>query len=183
MTNNDPTLSRPFLELATIAAEFCKLIENAASTPRPELIRSLAGFVPLLYLRGSLLNADEPEYPEANERYVTEEQWENAFSSLRAIFGELDEFWHIDYTESSHNDPLKASMADCLADVYQDLKDFVMLYKQSSYAARENAVYSCQVLFRERWGQRLALLLPVLHAIRSDIPAAYNGFDDDLQMP
>jgi len=172
MPNNDTTLSRPILELAAMATEYCKLIENATTGEHEAFIKSLKGFIPLLYLRGSLLAATEPEYPEANERYVTEEQWEVVFLNLRDHFGEKDEFWFVDYNEISHNDPVKTSVSECLTDIYQDLKDFVLLYKKNSLAARENAVFSCQSLFHDRWGQRLAQLLPYIHTV---------GFESDRQ--
>ncbi len=181
MNQNDQTLTRAVLEVVAIADEFCKYLEDAGSQSSDQLIKALRGFVPLLYLRGSLLKATEPEYPEANERYITEEQWENMFNNLRNLFGESDEFWYIDYMEANHHDPIKASMAECLADVYQDLNDFVMLFKQNSLAARENAIFSCHMLFHERWGQRLALLLPVLHALQSERGnQTYDNLEDNL---
>ncbi len=165
MPNNDPTLSRPILELAAMATTYCSLIENAKTDDHEVFMKSLKGFIPLLYLRGSLLTATEPEFPEANERYVTEEQWEVVFLNLRDLFGKKDEFWYIDYNETSHYDPVKASISECLTDIYQDLKDFVLLYKKNSLSARENAIYSCHSLFHDRWGQRLAQLLPYLHSM------------------
>jgi hypothetical protein len=165
MTNNDPTLARPVLELAAIASSYCSLIENAGSGDHDSFVKSLKGFIPLLYLRGSLLIASEPEFPEANERYVTEEQWEVVFLVLRNLFGDKDEFWFVDYNETSHYDPVKASISECLTDIYQDLKDFELLFKKNSFAARENALYSCQSLFQIRWGLRLAQLLPYVHSI------------------
>jgi hypothetical protein len=178
MTVNDPTLARPVLELVTIADEYCRLIESNVIDDQAGLIRTLTGFAPLLYLRGSLLTASEPEYPEANERFVTEAEWEHVFNKLRASLGKYDEFWHIDHAETSHYDPIKASISEGLADVYQDLKDFVRLYKQNSYAARENAIFSCQSLFKKRWGQRLATLLPVLHAIHYHNSSGIDSFDE-----
>jgi hypothetical protein len=40
-----------------------------------------------------------------------------------------------------------------------------LLFKKPSLAARENAIHECKVLFDEHWGQRLANLLPVIHAL------------------
>lgn len=179
MSNNDPTLSRPVLELVTIATEYCHLIESAQPSEQNEtFMKALTGFIPLLYLRGSLLQAAEPEHPEANERYVTAEQWDAQFLNLREVFGDSDEFWHIDYAELSHNDPIKASLAECLTDVYQDLKDFVLLFKQNSLAARENAIYSCFQLFQQRWGKCLAMVLPYLHAMTLNADSSiHEGFD------
>lgn len=176
MSKHDPTLSRPVLELVTIATEYCLLIESAQpSGQNKAFMKTLTGFIPLLYLRGSLLTAAGPEHPEANERYVTAEQWDAQFLNLREVFGDSDEFWHIDYTELSHNDPIKASLAECLTDVYQDLKDFVLLFKQNSLAARENAIYSCFQLFQQRWGNCLAMVLPYLHTL--NLNADYSLHD------
>jgi hypothetical protein len=179
MPVNDPTLSRPILEMAAIASEYCILIEKVKAGDQEAFLKSLKGFIPLLYLRGSLLTASEPEFPEANERYVTEEQWEVVFLNLRNLFGKLDEFWLVDYNETSHYDPVKASISECLTDIYQDLKDFVILYKKSNLASRENAIFSCQSLFHDHWGLRMAQLLPYLHTISFE-PAKQNeiGFFD-----
>lgn len=168
MTQNDPTLSRTNLEMVTIASEYCSLIENADKHDRPTFLKTLCGFVPLLYLRGNLLQAAPPEFPEANERFVTEEQWDGIFTSLRELLGEQDEFSYIGTTEYDEQATLRGSLSEHLADVYQDLNDFVLLFKKPLLAARENAIYECQQLFRERWGSRLAIILPVLHDLANN---------------
>lgn len=175
MTNTDPTLERPVIEFAALATAYCKLIEEANST---ELLQNLQGYIPMLYLRGNLLKASPPEYPEANERFVTEEEWEAVFLKLRNLFSDKDEFWHIDYVEANHNDPVKQSLSECLTDAYQDLKDFLLLYKQNSLAARQNAVFSCQQLFYRRWGLRLAIVLPYLHGLL-DFPVDEAGIAEE----
>lgn len=166
--DQDHTLTRPILEMVTIASEFCNFLEDTANLQRNTFFKSLQGLVPLLYLRGSLLPAIEPEFPEANERYVTEEQYEGLFMAIRELTNDLDEFWYVDHTGSQITETVKGSISEHLADVYQDLKDFVMLYKKNSLAARENAIASCKELFNEHWGQRLANLLSVIHELRSE---------------
>jgi hypothetical protein len=83
MSENDPTLSRSILELVTIATEFCNLVENCSSQNKVELVKSLQSFAPLLYLRGTLIPVIQPEDTEMSERFVTEEQWETVFLTLR----------------------------------------------------------------------------------------------------
>jgi hypothetical protein len=175
MEQNDRTLTRPILEMVTIASEFCNFLEDAANLNQQSFFKSLQGLVPLLYLRGSLLPVIEPEYPEANERYVTEEQYEGLFMSLRELIGDLDEFWFVDHAGSQITETVKGSIAEHLSDVYQDLKDFVMLYKKNALAARENAIASCRELFSDHWGQRLANLLSVVHELQSDVNPESKG--------
>lgn len=179
MTQNDPTLSRANLEMVTIAGEYCSLIEDSGRHDRPTFLKTLCGFVPLLYLRGNLLQAAPPEFPEANERFVTEEQWDGIFTTLRELLGEQDEFSYIGSTKYDEQATLRGSLSEHLADVYQDLNDFVRLFKKPLLAARENAIYECQQLFRERWGSRLAIILPVLHNLTNAKALDHDKADDE----
>jgi len=167
--SNDPTLSRNILEMAAVASEFCSFLEDAPKLEQEVFFSSLQGLVPLLYLRGSLLPEIVPEFPEADERFVTEEQWEGLFNNLRGITDDLDEFWYIDHTGTHIVETLKGSFAEHLTDVYQDLKDFILLFKKTQLASRENAVSSCKANFIPHWGRRLANLLPALHQVKSDV--------------
>ncbi len=47
--------------------------------------------------------------------------------------------------------------------MYQDLKDFVLLYGKGTQAAQENAAYSCRYYFDTHWGPRAIRLLDVVH--------------------
>ncbi|MBU1369515.1 MAG: DUF5063 domain-containing protein [Bacteroidetes bacterium] len=180
MATNDPTLSRNVLEMVAVSSEFCSFLEDASNLKPEVFFSSLQGLVPLLYLRGSLLPDIEPEYPEANARFVTEEQWEGLFNSLRELTGEQDEFWIIDHTGTHITDTLKGSFAEHLTDVYQDMKDFVLLFKKPQLASRENAIASCKENFIPHWGRRLANLLPALHQVKSDANLARNSDKDEL---
>jgi hypothetical protein len=174
MSNTDDlTLSRNVLEMVTIADEFCRMTEDCKSLTTEAFLKSLNSFSALLYLRGTLLPAIIPEYPEANERFVTEEQWENIFNSCREKTGDYDLFYFL----SSHDpfaEPEKGSLAECVADVYQDMKDFVLLFRKPKLAARENAIAGARELFAQRWGPILVRVLSVLHSIH------YNNTSQDF---
>lgn len=176
MTQNDSTLSRTIIEMVTIAGEYCSYIEQWSSHSQPAFLRSMKSFVPLLYLRGSLLPSIQPEFPEANERFVTEETWEGIFLGLRQLIGEQDEFTYVGLSNFHEQAMLKGSLAEHFADVYQDMKDFVLLFKKPSQASRENAVFECRAQF-VTWGFKLATILPVLHSI--NVVPEESTFDSD----
>lgn len=179
MTQQDPTLSRANLELVTIAGEFCNLIESCQSHDRTTFLKTLRSFVPLLYLRGSLIQAELPAFPDANERFVTEEQWDGLFTSMRELLADKDEFFYAGISEYGEDTLLRGSLSEHLADIYQDLKDFILLFKKPSLASRENAIYECSTLFDERWGQRLSNILPIIHTFNSR-PTKDTDFQDDF---
>jgi hypothetical protein len=178
MTDTDDiTLSRNVLEMVAIADEFCRMTEDSHKLNPDAFLKSLNSFSALLYLRGSLLPVIVPEYPEANERFVTEEQWENIFNVCRDKTGSHDVFYFL----SSHDalaESEKTSIAEGVADVYQDMKDFVVLFRKPLLAARENAVASCRELFVHRWGPILARLMPVLHELNHQ--SASGGVAEQL---
>jgi hypothetical protein len=176
MDEKDLSLSRNVLEFVTIAGEYCKLLENIEPQNRQEHISSLQRFLPLLYFRGTLLPDIQPSDPDSTERYVTQEQWENIFNNLRDFFAETDVFllpesW-IEQSEST-----KTSISEFLTDAYQDLMDFILLYKKPHFTARENAIYEIKHLFESNWGKKLSILIPVLHQITS--PEKDHALIDD----
>lgn len=160
---DDITLSKPVAELVTIAGEYCYYLETVEDKSKKGILEFTHRILPLLYLKGTMLPVIEVEYPEADERFVTEEQWETVFTTLREKFGVDDEYWIIDPLYINETEPLKASISENLSDIYQDMKDLVKLYEKNTFAARENAVKSCKELFSKHWGYKIGNLHNRLH--------------------
>jgi len=167
MTNipEDITLTKPVLETVAIAQEFCDYIESCETKSSKGVLEFIHRILPLLYLKGTFLPKIEVEYPEANERFITQEQWENIFTMLRDKFGADDEYWIINPDLLNENEPIKASLAENIADIYQDMKDFVLLFKKNTHASRQNAANECRTLFQTHWGYRIGNIVPKVHYI------------------
>jgi len=161
--HSDPVYSKNVLEVLTLANEFCLFLEKAESYSREELIGFLQKVFPLIYLKAALLPEIQVEDEEAIEHYVTEEEWESIFSVLRIKFGEDDIFFFIDHHEKSNTDPLRASLSENIADIYQDLKDFLILYQKPLKTFKENAVRDLRYLFETRFGYRIVNSQAALH--------------------
>jgi len=175
MSNNpssDTVTSANVLDMYTVANEFCIFTENAEKYNPDEVIQYYAKISPLLYLKGAILPSVDSDEDYFGERFVNEDQWESIYNSLQSVFADNDKFYTLSY-ENSDNTPLVASISEHLADVYQDLKDFVLLYQKTLTYAKQNAVFECKKLFVAHWGQRIAAYLPALHAI------AFKSEQDD----
>ncbi|MBN2614068.1 MAG: DUF5063 domain-containing protein [Bacteroidales bacterium] len=166
--SDDPTVSKPIIEMLTIANEFCFFLEQIEKKEANEILNFFYRIGPLMYLKGSLLPDIEVENPEANERFVTSEQWENLFNALREKLGKKDEYWIIDPQYINENEPLKASLSENITDIYQDMKDFLMLYQKNTFAARQNAVKECTNLFSNHWGYRIVNSMSKIHYLIHD---------------
>jgi hypothetical protein len=149
---SNPALSRNVLEMITVAHEYCVFLEKTENYKKIEIIEFINRVGSLIYLKGSLLPDVAVEYPEANERFVTEQTWEAIFNSLRKKLGKDDEFYTISRDIMSENQPLKTSLSELLADIYQDMKDFVYLYSKPGQAGKENAAHEIKQLYKSHWG-------------------------------
>jgi hypothetical protein len=155
--------SRKVIEMITVANEFCLFIEENTKYETIQILAYLERVIPLLYLKGSLLPSIEITDESANERFVTEEQWEIYFNQLKKKFGKIDSFYS---NESTQKDKcIRYSLADIIVDIYQDLKDFILLYERNTMIARENAVNNCKYLFESRWGYRAIRAMQAIHYI------------------
>jgi len=161
--SEDPTMSKNALEMLIVANEYCLFMEEIEDKSRQDIFEFVHRVLPLMYTKGSLIPEITVDDTGANMRFVTEEQWENIFTLLRDIFADDDEFWIIDPQYINETEPLKASLAENLSDIYQDMKDFVLLYQKNTHAARQNALAECKNLFSEHWGYRIGNILSRLH--------------------
>jgi len=151
------------IELLTVANEYCMFIEKAYDYNKEDILQYLHRIIPLLYLKGSMIPDLKVENPEAYERFVTEEVWENIFNELRNKFGRDDEFWFIDEHNFQGDEISKGSMAEQLTDIYQDLKDFVFLYSKNTADSIINSIAECRHLFQSNWGYKTLRIQKNVH--------------------
>ncbi len=162
MNNAEPIYSQAVLDMFTVANEYCMFAEKATGYEKSDIYQYLFKVFSLMYLKGALIPEIDVMHPEANERYVTEEQWQAIFNDFRNKFVE-DDFFHFCDPKVSNADTELKSLAENLADIYQDMKDFVLLYSKELQAARENAVHEIGRLFKSHWGQRVLMCQLHLH--------------------
>ncbi len=157
--DEDLLTSRPVLEMLTVANEYCLFFEKAEHYSQEDILTYFHKIAPLLYLKGSLLPQVAPDEETFSERYVTEEQWEGLFKTLREKFGDKDVY----FTHDHNYDTVEVSLSDNLADIYQDMKDFVMLYQKNLSFSRQNALAQVRTLFYDHWGLRVLDALRAVH--------------------
>lgn len=153
--------SRQVLEMITVANDFCIFTESLKDKEPKDIANYYQKVLPLLYIKGSLLPDIEPNDSSANTKYVTEEHWQEIFMAAEEKFGKDDKYWFPD----QNNDLMKESIADNLADIYQDMKDFIVLFQDARLASKENAVADLKFLFGIHWGARISKALYHLHLI------------------
>ena len=170
---NEPVFNKNVIEVLTISNELCLLLDNSEKYDKNDFLIFLHRLLPLLYLKASLLKKVQASNPDASERFVTEEQYELIYQSMKKLFADGDIF----YVTGKKENQIKVSLAEFITDIYQDMKDFLILYQKSSIGAKENAIIECVNLFEKHWGPKLIASLQALHLII--YPVSSKIFDKD----
>ena len=165
MNNNpDPVYSRNVVEFVAVANEFCKYAEHSSEIKGDEMLRILQRILPFLYLKASLLPEFEPVFEDGNEKFVTESDWFRIHDTLREKFGTANDYMEVfDERMKLSEGPVMSGIAENMADVYQDLKNFLLLYQTGTSEVMNDAVWECKMNFETYWGQTLVNSMRAIH--------------------
>jgi hypothetical protein len=163
-SKKNPVYSRNVVEFVAAANEYCKYMEHTSELKGDELLRILQRLLPFLYLKASLLPSLEPVFEGGNEKFVTEPDWLRIHDVLKARFGTANDYLEVfDDKINDSEGPVVSSLAENMADIYQDLKDFILLYQTGTNEVMNDAVWECRLNFENFWGQKLANALRAIH--------------------
>ena len=155
------------LEFVTVDAEFCAFLERAERMKRSTFVDTSLKILPLLYLKASMLPKCETIGDEALETYVTEEIYEILRINLSGLMADKDDYLDVFVQDMVYSDqPIKKSISEDLADIYQDIKDFIFVFQLGLNETMNDSLAICQENFGTLWGQKLVNTLRALHDVK-----------------
>jgi hypothetical protein len=158
--------SRNAIEFVTVANEFCYFLENPGERTRRNFIETTWKVLVLLYQKAALLPVIEPGTDDSNEKAVSEEDYNLIRESVQARLGAFDLYFEVkNAVVYNTDDSSRICLSEALADIYQDLKDFVSLYGTVTEEVMELAVWECRNNFGQFWGPRLVGAVGVMHSL------------------
>jgi hypothetical protein len=182
-SKQDVLYSRSVVEFVAVANEFCKYAERAREIKGDELLRILQRLLPLMYLKASLLPALNPFFEEGNEKFVSEADWTRVHDILREKFGTADDYLEVfDDKIKDTEGPVTSSISENMADIFQDVKDFLLLYQTGTDEVMNDAIWECRMNFETIWGQKLLNAMRAIHKFiysGEEIAAIDEGDDDE----
>ena len=75
--------------------------------------------------------------------------------------------------------PIKKCISEDLADIYQDLKDFISVFQLGLNETMNDSLVVCKEHFREFWGQRLVNTMRALHDVKHS--PADDGEEEEME--
>lgn len=158
---------RDVIEFVTVAAEFCNYMERTEGIKRSDFVDTTLKILPLLYLKASLLPECHTIGEDLPENYVTEEIYEVLRMNLSGLLAGQDAYLDVFVEDMKYSDqPITRYISEDLADIYQDIKDFIFVFQLGLNETMNDSLAICQENFREYWGQKLVNTLRALHEVK-----------------
>ncbi len=163
---NNPVYSSAVIDMITASAEYCIFLEklNSTATSRRQLLEQITRLLPLIYVKASLLPELDSlgafDLPEV----VTEEDYDEVRQSVWRLLKADDEYLEVFTPDMQYSEgAMTHTISEDLADIYQDLKNFVAMFADRNDEAMQDAIVKVQENFREYWGQRLVNVMRPMH--------------------
>ena len=178
------------IEFVTVAAEYCGFIERSRDVGKQSFVDTALKILPVLYLKASLLPECELMGEDDLETFVTEDDYEYVRRSIAKVLGAQDDYLEVFHPDMAYSDtPIKKCISEDLADIYQDLKDFIGVFQSGLNVTMNDSLCVCREHFAEFWGQRLVNTMRALHDVKyhsssedddADVPSAWDNDEFDL---
>lgn len=171
---------RNTVEFVTVAAEYCAFIERSEGMSGKSFADTLLKLLPLLYIKVSMLPpCSRLLDDEALEHVVTEDDYEVVRLTVAGILADRDDYLDVFVEEMKYSDvPIRKTISEDLADIYQDLKNFIFLFRSGINQTMNDALVECREHFEQFWGQTLVNTMRALHETKYGTPGNDGGEDD-----
>lgn len=158
--------SKEVIEFVAVAKEFCDFVETAPRMQRRDFVLRLQKFIPLIYLKGSLLPACESGENGLAEDIVTEDDYNYLFGEIHRLMGEQDEYLEVFDDNMQYSEtPVVHSIAEKTCDIYQDLKNFTVSFRCGIPEVIGEALWQLNNSFELYWGKACAGVLRAVHYV------------------
>lgn len=177
---NHIVYSKNVVEFVAVAVQYCGFLEEFADDNSQKLVDWSSKILPLLYLKAAMLPDVDLLSDEDPEVTVTEDAYNYICMKLQDALGKDDAYLEVFVQEMKYSDtPIAASVSENLADIYQDLKNFISIYEHGVTETMNDALFACTEDFKTYWGQKLVNALRAVHALKYQ-PADDNEVDYTL---
>jgi hypothetical protein len=164
---SEVVLSKQTEDFVRTALEFCVLVEKTRQSERDFFIDNMLKLLPLLYLKTIVLPPITDDYDSVLEAKVSEAMYNQVEENVGRLLGGDNlylETFHPDIRLS--DSPVAVKISENIADIYQDLGNFIAVFKNGQKETMNDSLSLCVLNFEKYWGQSLLNSLKALHYIK-----------------
>jgi len=170
------------LEFVRAANDYCLWLEEADQSSALIFIKTSLGKLSRVYQHTVSMRETEPVMEGGNEKFVTEQDWSAIFQKVLNLLGSYNTYLRIaDNDEFDRSDIVTHKISEDLADIYQDLKDFTLQYRQGIEEVMNDAVWEVMDNFENFWSEKLLNALKALNKLyisKTDPQSELDPADD-----
>ena len=154
------------LAFIALSNEFCSAIENAMEFEKEDFVAKMLKMLPRIYMTVTDIDLEESNEDFYALPYLDESVYDNLRSQLAALMGEDDVFLETFEEDMKYSDaPVSATISEDLADIYQQLYNFVASVRDVDTEAINSIIITCKEDLASYWGQTLCNVLRALHSV------------------
>lgn len=154
------------LAFIALSNEFCSAIENAMEFEKEDFVAKMLKMLPRIYMTITDIDIEESNEDFYALPYLDESVYDNLRSQLATLMGEDDVFLETFEEDMKYSDaPVSATISEDLADIYQQLYNFVASVRDVDTEAINSIIITCKEDFASYWGQTLCNVLRALHSV------------------
>jgi hypothetical protein len=161
-----------YAQLIGLANNYCVSMQHAPEAEKDEFLAEILSLLPRLYLGFLELEIDEAEEISSYDylpQYVEEDYYESIRRGVETLFGADDTYLETFEEDMKYSDtPVAASIAEGLADIFQDIYNCVLNIKESDGMHIAQSLAACKENFDSYWGQTLCNVLRALNYLRRE---------------
>ncbi|MDR1633229.1 MAG: DUF5063 domain-containing protein [Dysgonamonadaceae bacterium] len=163
----DIVLSKYTEDFVRAALDYCVVMEKTKPGEKKLFVDNMVRILPLLYLKASIIPPVKENYESELAIKVTEEMYDRVRENISNLLGEDDlylETFHPDIKLS--DSPVAVKISEDLADIYQDLGNFIAVFKNGQKETMNDSLVLSIRNFEKYWGQRLVNAMRALHFVK-----------------
>ncbi len=164
MSKIEALIAQQTTDFVKLCRKYIDYIDNLPDKKVTEFWTTQLNLLSGIYNQIFLLPKIDARYEAYVEKFVTEQEYNKLFRKLEGYVGSLDKF--PDFTNLSHPGSfqvIETSLSETLTDIYQEVKDFVLLYETGTIENMNDAIADCVDSFGEYWGVKLLAALRIMH--------------------
>jgi hypothetical protein len=166
-TQVNPVNSKEVIEFVAIATEYCTFVENTEKLSINDFVKKAHEVLINIYQKAIYLPELTAKYEDFNEHHVTEKEYEKIQKKIYDKLGHYDSYHDVNNPVKQLSDkPSGECISEDMSDIFQEIKDFVMLFRSSRKELMYEAIWECSQSFKNYWGQRLTNSLRALHFLQ-----------------
>jgi len=162
----NPLYSEEVIAFVKECNDYCGWIEELEVADPGDFIRDAMRHLAGVYREVTMVEQPEPLMDGGVEKHVTEQDWSGIFQKALQVLGQHNTYLRIaDDDEFDRSDLVEHKISEDIADVYQDLKDFIMQFRQGLEEIMNDALWEVISNFEQYWGEKLLNALGALHRL------------------